>query len=265
MQCKDQLGRILSFSKTPSRIVSLVPSQTELLVDLGLRKNLVGITKFCVHPKDLRKEIDVVGGTKQIDFEKIKNLNPDIVICNKEENTEEIVSNLEQIAPVYVSDIATISESLQMISDIGKIFSVDIKSENLIEKIESNLKDFKKFTSKLKERKVVYLIWKEPLMAAGTTVFINDLLKLNKWQNVLILNSTVNNVERYPIIDENILAEAEIILFSSEPFPFKKETGEYYSKKFGNKFLMVDGEYFSWYGSRLAAAFDYFKTLHNQL
>src|SRR5690554_2995659 len=98
MEFIDQLNRVVKLSKTPTRIVSLVPSQTELLVDLGLRDNIVGVTKFCVHPNKLRKEKTIVGGTKNVHFEKVTALNPDIVICNKEENTEEIVIELEKIA-----------------------------------------------------------------------------------------------------------------------------------------------------------------------
>lgn len=263
MQCKDQLGRTLSFSKMPTRIISLVPSQTELLVDLGLQKSLVGITKFCVHPKNLRKQVEVVGGTKQVDFERIKSLNPDIIICNKEENTIEIVSTLEKIATVYVSDISTIEESLQMISALGSIFSVEEKASEIIQKIETNLNEFKSFSANLKTKKVIYLIWKEPLMAAGTDVFINTMLKLNKWENILQQNVQIENYDRYPVIDESLLADADVILLSSEPFPFKNEFQNILINKFGKEVLLVDGEYFSWYGSRMIKAFDYFKTLHS--
>ncbi len=262
MQCKDQLGRMLSFSKTPTRIISLVPSQTELLVDLGLQESLVGVTKFCVHPKNIRKQVEVVGGTKQVSFEKIKSLYPDVIICNKEENTLEIVSTVEKIAPVYVSDISTIEESLQMISIIGTIFSVEEKALDIVKSIEKKVNQFKSFSAKLKTKKVIYLIWKEPLMAAGTEVFINCMLKLNKWENILQQNIQIENYKRYPIIDENFLAEADVILLSSEPFPFKKEFQKKIIDKFGKDVLMVDGEYFSWYGSRMIKAFDYFKTLH---
>ena len=128
MEFVDQLNRTITLTKPPLRVVSLVPSQTELLIDLGLHKNIVGVTKFCVHPKSLRKEKTIVGGTKQVDFEKIKLLKPDIIICNKEENTEEMVLKLENIAPVWVSNIATISESIEMILELGEIFEIKGKA-----------------------------------------------------------------------------------------------------------------------------------------
>lgn len=162
MEFVDQLNRTLKFAKTPLRIISLVPSQTELLVDLGLRNQIVGITKFCVHPKDLRSEKEIVGGTKSVKFDKIKSLDPDIIICNKEENTEEMVLELEKIAPVWISDVNTISESIKMIEEFGKIFEVSERSTEIIKKIEAELDDFKDFIKKQAFRKVLYLIWKDP-------------------------------------------------------------------------------------------------------
>ena len=111
---QDQLGTQHTFEKTPLRIVSLVPSQTELLYDLGLEDNIVGITKFCVHPFHFKATKTIVGGTKTIKFDKIKALQPDIIICNKEENTKEIVEELSQICPVWVTDILMIEDNLQM-------------------------------------------------------------------------------------------------------------------------------------------------------
>ena len=124
MQYQDQLQRTIELSEVPSRIISLVPSQTELLVDLGLKQQLVGITKFCVHPVELRKQIQVVGGTKEVKLKKINKLQPDLILCNKEENTPEMVEALEKIAPVHVSDIQDIEESLILIQQYGEIFSV---------------------------------------------------------------------------------------------------------------------------------------------
>ena len=96
----DQIGIQHTFNKTPTRIVSLVPSQTELLYDLGLEENIVGITKFCVHPTHFKGIKTIVGGTKSVKTDKIKALQPDIIICNKEENTKEIAQELSQICPV---------------------------------------------------------------------------------------------------------------------------------------------------------------------
>ncbi len=254
MEFVDQLNRIVNLPKTPSRIVSLVPSQTELLVDLGLLENIVGVTKFCVHPENLRKQKMVVGGTKQVDFIKIEALKPDIIICNKEENTEEIVLRLESIAPVWVSDISTISESIEMIEMLGKVFEVS----EITSKIYSEWNDFKIFSEKIPSKKALYLIWKEPYMAAGRNTFINELLTLNNFENVLEATNS-----RYPEVDGDLMRKSELILLSTEPYPFKEKHVSELRKKFNCEVKLVDGEFFSWYGSRLIKAFHYFKTLHD--
>lgn len=254
MLVKDQLNRNLQFSKPPVRIVSLVPSQTELLVDLGLRDQLVGITKFCVHPKSLRKEVAVVGGTKDIQLDNIKRLRPDIVICNKEENTKAIVEACEAIAPVWVSDINTIDDSLEMITSLGELFNVSEKASKIIAGITSERETFLEYVIHRTPQKVVYLIWKNPYMAAGTHTFIDSLLQLNKFENIV-------SEARYPEVSLDLLKEADLILLSSEPFPFKEKHLIELEAALQKDVRIVNGEYFSWYGSRLRNAFTYFKTL----
>jgi ABC-type Fe3+-hydroxamate transport system substrate-binding protein len=257
MQFVDQLQRTVVLPKTPERIVSLVPSQTELLVDLGLRENLVGITKFCVHPADLRKHVKIVGGTKQVHFDRIEALKPDIIICNKEENTLEMVVALEKIAPVWISDINRVEDSLEMVQRLGEVFKVGGAAELLIKRISEALEEFQIFIKNFSSRKTVYIIWKDPFMAAGRNTFINDLLNLNRFENMLISENS-----RYPEITLNELEKAELILLSTEPYPFKPHHVLELQKKLNRTVKLVDGEYFSWYGSRMAAAFEYFKTLH---
>jgi ABC-type Fe3+-hydroxamate transport system substrate-binding protein len=254
---KDQLNRTVEFSQVPKRIVSLVPSQTELLVDLGLSSEIVGITKFCVHPKSLRKEKLVLGGTKTVNYHKVAALNPDIIICNKEENSEEIVRRCAEICTVWVSDIYTVSDSLEMIKSLGSIFMVSEKALEICRKIRSEIKDFREFMNDKPTRKVAYLIWKRPYMIAGNKTFINDLLKLNKFQNI---NQTP--ASRYPELELADLELADLILLSSEPFPFKESDVHEMKAILNTEIQLVNGEFFSWYGSRLTAAFRYFKTLH---
>lgn len=257
MEFIDQLNRTVTLTNIPSRIVSLVPSQTELLVDLGLRKNIVGITKFCVHPANLRKEKTIVGGTKTVNFSKIKLLKPDIIICNKEENTEEMVLQLESIAPVWVSDISTITESIEMIKRLGEVFDVTEKASEIILKIELEWDGFKLCLKNFPSKKVLYLIWKDPYMAAGKDTFINALLRLNNFENCII-----EEISRYPEVEWDLLKSADLVLLSTEPYPFKDEHVVELQNKIEAKIKLVDGEYFSWYGSRLIKAFGYFKTLH---
>ncbi len=257
MQFEDQLNRIVYLPKTPSRIVSLVPSQTELLVDLGLRDKLVGITKFCVHPKSLRKEIVVVGGTKKVNFEKIKDLQPDLIICNKEENTQEMVKELEKISTVWITDIYSIEDCLEMIKIFGEIFQREETAHQITSNIITEKESFIDFMKGKPFKKTVYIIWKNPYMAAGQLTFINELMKLNHFENIVEVKNP-----RYPNVDLGKLEELDLILLSSEPYPFKNKDALKLEKKLKTKTKLVDGEFFSWYGSRLQKAFTYFKTLH---
>ena len=218
---------------------------------------MVGITKFCVHPVELRKEIQIVGGTKEVKLDKIKNLQPDLILCNKEENTFEMVADLEQIAPVHVSDISSIEESLALIKQYGELFSVEEKANNLIANIKTEWKDFEIFIANKRRYKVAYFIWRKPWMVAGGDTFIDHLLQINHFENLFA------ETPRYPEVDLNRLAEADLVLLSSEPFPFQekhiREVAKFVDPK---KIKLVDGEFFSWYGSRLEKAFRYFKKWH---
>ena len=259
MEIRDQLNNILVFDKSPKRIISLVPSQTELLVDLFLENYIVGITKFCVHPSHLKNHKPIVGGTKKVNYQKIKDLQPDIIICNKEENTKEIVVNLQKIAPVYVSDIYTISDVIQLFLDFGVLFNKETVAQKLVDELQNKLTNFTTFIKEQSVKKAAYFIWSKPWMVSGGNNFINELLKLNKFENIF------ENQDRYPEVDLNIIAalKPELILLSSEPYPFKKEHKQQLEKLTNAKIIFVDGEFFSWYGSRLLQSFDYFKTLHS--
>jgi len=260
---KDQLGREISLTSTPKRIISLVPSQTELLCDLALENELVGITKFCIHPYRLKSIKTIVGGTKKVDFDKIKALKPDFILCNKEENTYNFLPKLEKIAPTYFSDINSINDTINLIRDLGVLLNRRTESSNLITKINFKLNDFKVFIKDKPTRKVAYFIWAKPWMVAGNDTYINELLKLNKFENIYA------NLSRYPKIEINKIrheGDPDVILLSSEPFPFKDEhameIGTYTNRSVT---VFADGELFSWYGSRILRSFDYFKKLHEKL
>lgn len=262
MIIRDHLQRELEITGIPQRIISLVPSQTELLCELGLEENIVGITKFCVHPPHLRKTKRIVGGTKQVHFDRIINLRPDIILCNKEENTEEMVKELEKIAPVHVSEILNFKDALDIIEDYGRIFGKEFEAARLLKELEEEREIFIK-EQQAKKLKVAYFIWREPWMLAGRDTFINTLLELNGWENVI-----AEEYSRYPEIDlkDLELLQPDLILLSSEPFPFKekhkKEILQHYKK---GKIELADGEYFSWYGSRLLPAFRYFREFQMKL
>ena len=259
----DQIGTEHIFEASPQRIISLVPSQTELLYDLGLEAKIVGITKFCVHPYHFKSTIKSVGGTKKVNYRKIIELQPDIIICNKEENTLEMVERLREICPVWVTDIVNVEDNFQMITDFGQLFNARTEARKWNDKLTFALSDFKKFINDMPIKRVAYFIWKKPYMVAGSNNFINELLKLNHFENIY------NTKGRYPeVAIEDIVAEGDpdYIFLSSEPYPFKKEDGYEISNYTENaQTVLVDGEMFSWYGSRLLKAFVYFKMLHSNL
>lgn len=258
----DQIGNTLKLHHSPQRIVSIVPSQTELLFDLGLEERIVGITKFCVHPYHFKSIKKIIGGTKKVHYEKIRLLNPDIIIANKEENTREIVEELQKIAPVWTSDIKTLEDNKAMIAEFGKIFDCRTEAQNLNHKIDFSLADFIRFIASKKEKKAAYFIWKNPYMVAGNDNFINEMLKLNKFVNIYQSKGRYPEVEIQKIRSE----DPDLIFLSSEPYPFKEEDAFEIGKfTHHTKTVFVDGEMFSWYGSRILKAFEYFKKLHSRL
>lgn len=249
---KDQLNRKIEIPRIPERIISLVPSQTELLVDLGLGERLMGITKFCVHPKGLKKEKLIIGGTKNFHFGKIEKLQPDLIIGNKEENYKEGIEHLAQKYPVWMSDIYTLGDALDMMMGIGEITGKREEAKALVEKISKDFQNLPK-----KNLTAVYLIWKDPLMAVGPNTFIHDMLS----------NIGVKNLIQTPRYPETTIEELErlspdILMLSSEPYPFKekhlKELALLLPK---TKVKIVNGEMFSWYGSRLRYFREYVKRL----
>lgn len=257
---KDQMGREVEVSFPPFRIVSLVPSQTELLADLGLENEVVGITKFCIHPDDWFKTKVRVGGTKNVNREKVLELNPDLIIANKEENTKEDVDWLSTKFPVWISDIKTLDDALDMIENIGSLTNKSTEAKTLSTQIKQS---FEKVNSESKsKKKVVYLIWKNPLMAAGRDTFINEMLSMAGFEN-----SIVKTNSRYPELTDEDLRKLnpDVVFLSSEPFPFKGKHTEELRQKFPLlKFVEVDGELFSWYGSRLLKSAEYFRTLSQE-
>ncbi|HFS67025.1 MAG TPA: cobalamin-binding protein [Flavobacteriia bacterium] len=261
MLIKDQLQRKIILKNPLNRIISLVPSQTEMLVDLGLHKEIVGITKFCIHPKNLRKNKTLVGGTKQVNYQKISDLKPDFILCNKEENTLEMVTELQTIAPTYVSDIYTLNDFYDFTNDLRRIFAPNPNFLNFTNTLQEKVSNFRKQMQKLptKNKKVAYLIWANPYMAVGSPNFIDEMIKINGFTNLF------SDRKRYPVIQLKDLQQADYVFLSSEPFPFNEKQAKEIKNYTNAKIIFVDGEMFTWYGTRLLKAFDYFLDLHKSL
>ncbi|MFN7435086.1 MAG: ABC transporter substrate-binding protein [Bacteroidota bacterium] len=249
----DQLQRTISFNYPPRRIVSLVPSQTELLFDLGLDEQIVGITKFCVHPSDKVKAKTKVGGTKNFNLDTIRLLQPDLIIGNKEENYQTGIEALEKEFPVWMSDIVTLQDTLGMIQSVGKLTEKSLEADLLVERIRNSFSSIERHPT----CSVLYLIWKSPWMAAGKLTFIDSMLSAVGLKNVV-------EETRYPeLLDAKIQAlNPEVVFLSSEPYPFKeRHVAELKNLLPNSTIQLVDGEMFSWYGSRLVKAADYFNGL----
>jgi len=255
----DQMQRTVTLPAPAKRIVSLVPSQTELLFTLGAGGSVVGLTRFCTEPPDQVAGITKVGGTKKFDFEAIAALQPDLIIGNKEENYPEGIAQLEQDYPVWMSDISTLDESLEMVRGIGEITGHAEQAEVFVRSVNQNFKTF--LPAQFSKVNVAYLIWQKPFMAAGGNTFINDILARGGMHNVLA------HLPRYPEVSLEQLAScgAEYILLSSEPFPFReKHMAQLNAELPDQKFLLVDAMPFSWYGSQLLHTADYLRQLRTQ-
>jgi len=255
----DQLKRKVHLDYFPKRIVSLVPSQTELLYDLGLEDKIVGQTLFCVHPKQAFKTAEKVGGTKKLNLDKIFELKPDLIIANKEENEKDQIEKLAEHIPVWVSNVNSLDDALLMIRSIGELTNTAKLSLAIIKAIEEDRKQYL-FHSKTKP-KIVYLIWQNPLIGVGQSTFINAMLEEAGFEN-LIKDS------RYPKLSlENIIKlKPDYVFLSSEPFPFLKSHLKIIDDAMRRTCsILVNGEMFSWYGSRLQLSFDYFEKINQQI
>jgi ABC-type Fe3+-hydroxamate transport system substrate-binding protein len=243
------MHRTVHVPASPQRIISLVPSQTELLYDLGLGERVLGITKFCIHPETWFHSKHRVGGTKKVDMDKVRALKPDLIIGNKEENERKDIEALEAEFPVWMSDVRDLHGALDMIQRIGELAGTSTKANVITQGIEKAFAELRPLEEPLT---VAYLIWREPFMLAGHGTFVNDMLKRCGLQNVFDEGDA-----RYPEITDQELAEADpdIILLSSEPYPFaEKHIPDVNMICPGTPVRLVDGEMFSWYGSRLLKA-----------
>ncbi|MBI1341829.1 MAG: ABC transporter substrate-binding protein [Terrimonas sp.] len=255
----DQTGRPLSLRDHPQRIISLVPSQTELLHAIGLEDEVVGITKFCIHPASWFRSKIKVGGTKKINFNQVHALHPDLIIANKEENEKGQVEKLAEDYPVWVSDIHHLKDALNMINTIGYLTGKTARTGLLKERIRTA---FSELPSRQYKIKTAYLIWQNPYMTIGGDTFISAMLQEAGFENIF------SSRTRYPVIsiDELIEREPELVLLSSEPYPFSEKHISPLQKLMPKtKIACADGEMFSWYGSRLEQAPAYFNKLYKAL
>lgn len=227
------------------KIISTVPSLTELLFDLGLDNEVAGITKFCVHPNTWLQNKTKVGGTKNLKLDKIRELNPDFILANKEENTKEQIEILQQQYNVIVTDIKNPVDCMNTIMHLGEVFSKHKKAQIIAGQYQLALE---KIRDIVQSDSCIYLIWKNPYMTVGGDTYIHSMLDLMGFKNLF------GDKSRYPQVDAELIKNInpEYILLSSEPFPFtEKHIKEFQNILPNTKTILVDGEFFSWYGSRI--------------
>jgi len=239
------------------RIISTVPSITELLYDLDLADEVVGITKFCVHPDSWYRNKTRIGGTKNLKLDIIRQLNPDLIIANKEENTKEDIEALEDFE-ILLTDVKKLEDNFGLIENIAMLCNRKEKGHKLAFQFEDTIESIRQdmFASG------VYFIWKKPYMSVGSDTYIHSIM------NHMGIDNVLKKHQRYPVLSAEDIdtLNVELALFSSEPFPFKsKDISDFETVKPGTKAFLVDGEFFSWYGSRLIRMKEYGIQLSLQL
>lgn len=252
----DQMQRTIYLAREPQRLVSVVPSQTELLFDLGVGAKVIGRTKFCIHPASAVATVPRVGGTKQLHRERIAALAPDLILGNKEENTQADMEWLAARFPVWLSDIPDLPAALTMIRAVGQLTGADATAAALANALANG---FAQLPEPRLRPRVAYCIWWNPLMVAASGTFIHDLLQRAGFTNVFA------DEERYPVVTlaELVKRAPDRIFLSSEPFPFAAaHQASLQGSCPGSRIELVDGELFSWYGSRLQQSLHYLPSLH---
>jgi ABC-type Fe3+-hydroxamate transport system substrate-binding protein len=250
----DQTGRTLTLPSPARRIISVVTSQTELLYDLGLGEEVVGITRFCVHPRQWFNQKTRVGGTKDLKIDLIRSLSPDLIVANREENEKLQVEALQATCPVWTSDIKNSEDAYEMIQAVGQLTGKEMEAFALVSQIRAEFQSL----GNPAPLDCLYLIWKNPYMAAGGDTFISHMLEQAGFRNMLA------GQRRYPLLTETDIQSLEpaVLLLSSEPYPFRdKDLAELQGLLPRTRILLADGEMFSWYGSRMLLAPGYFQQL----
>ena len=258
----DATGTRHTAAGPDARIVSLVPSQTELLIGLGLGPQIVGRTRFCIHPADVVAGIPAIGGTKKAHLGRLRDLAPSHVVLNIDENTREMAAAIGEFVPnLVVTHPLVPDDNLTLFELLGGIFGRETEAARLTDDYAAARARLESATRDLPAKKVVYLIWKDPWMTVSQDTYISALLRLANW-HTLCHDPDV----RYPKIelDKTLLAEADLVLFSSEPFSFTQEHLDELREAHPDtraRFELVDGEYLSWFGTRAIAGLDYLAEL----
>lgn len=241
------------------RIISTVPSITELLSDLELNEEVVGITKFCVHPNDWFRNKQRIGGTKTLNISDILDLKPDLIIANKEENVKKQIEQLQINTEVLLTDLKTVEDNITLIEEISTLTDRRMTGIRLVSEFKAALDSIVPLSSTLR---CAYLIWQKPYMTVGRDTYIHDVMANLGLENIF------SERDRYPTISLEDIKEKkpDVILLSSEPFPFGVKHLNFFQSVFPHcQICLADGEAFSWYGTRLIKKARYLQSLIQSL
>lgn len=256
----DALGVEHSPYPGEPRIVSLVPSLTELICDIGLSANLVGRTGFCVHPRETLRAIAKVGGTKDVIIERVRELSPTHLIADKDENTREQVALMMNFVPhVIVVNPRRLNDNLALYRLLGGVFRRDAAAALLTARFELARTDLAAVVSVLPREHVLYPIWRRPWMTVSRDTYIADMLAVAGWDTL-----PAESPNRFPIFEWDHVINAQRILLPSEPFVFTDQHEEEINALSCAPVTRIDGEMVSWYGSRAILALSYLAQLRHQ-
>jgi ABC-type Fe3+-hydroxamate transport system substrate-binding protein len=239
----------------PNRIVSLVPSLTESLFAFGVGEKIVGRTRYCLWPPRAVGKIPTVGGTKKVDVRRVLELEPDLIVAVKEENTRENIEELEEAGvPVFVGAPEDVEGAIALLRELADRVEAP-RAEAVLDPIERVYEGLRSGPRRAKARRVYVPIWKNPYMSVGSDTYVHDVLKTCGGENVC------GDVTRYPVVTpaEVEAAQPEVVLLPDEPYPFSAEDlPEFYSLDIPavreDRIHLVDGKLLTWYGPRMASS-----------
>jgi len=259
MQFNDDLERRIYLDKAPRKIISLCPSLSETLYDLGLAECIAGRTDYCVHPQELADRVPSVGGPKSVSIDAVKKIGPDLILIVKEENDKKNIEKLTALGyKCFIFDINSVSDALKMLVKLGKIFGLEKKASKIHDNVVKGLDSIKGIGN---GASFLYMVWNSPYMACATDNYINSLLN-----HAGLSNCLSDRLKRYVIMPLNSLKSLspELVLLPSEPYRYTFADRAKFEKIFpAARVELVDGEMFCWYGSRMAKASEYIKKLLN--
>ena len=259
MPCIDAVGNVHRRADANARIVSLVPSITELLFTLGLAGRVVGRTGFCIHPRDAIRDVPKVGGTKDVRLDALRVLKPTHVIVNVDENELDTFETIREFVPnVIVTHPNAPLDNVVLYRMLGHIFGAEVRAEELAAELQRELAACTATT--WSSERVLYLIWKDPWMGVASDTYIARTLACVGW-NVIVAPGGWSGAGRYPVISDIDAAAHAVdrVLLSSEPFMFRQRHVAELRDRLDMPIDLVDGEMTSWYGSRAIRGLAYLR------